>query len=135
MNREPGDLVANALAFARVYPDADAHAKILQRVADGQGATHGTCRRLEAREEAVAGGVDLVAVADRELIADDGVMALQQPRPAFVAQALRMPGRIHDVREHQREQGGIVLVRFAVRWPHGGEQGLDLLQQMREVPR
>jgi len=68
--------------------EAGAHLEpeLCEVVADGERAANRPRRAVEAREEAVAGGVELDSAVARELLADAGVMLREQVSPAAVAE-------------------------------------------------
>src|SRR5262249_58605905 len=59
VHRQPGELLPHALALARVDPRADLEPQVWNALDDLAGARDRACRPVEAREEPVAGGVDL----------------------------------------------------------------------------
>src|SRR5262245_6694569 len=89
----PGEVAPLYLAFAGVNAGADFDPKTLHGITHGTGALECTCRRLEAREEAVARGVDLNPLASRDLGPDRRAMLLEKRTPASVAKPLRVRGR------------------------------------------
>jgi hypothetical protein len=86
VDREPGELLPDALALSRVDPGPDREAERPDPLADRPSARDRAGGAVEAREEAVPGGVELDAAVARELAPDELVVPLQQLPPRAVAQ-------------------------------------------------
>ena len=85
------DLAVHALAFAGVQPGAHLDAELAHRLDDRARAGDRPRGAVEAREEAVARGVDLDAAEAREPLTDEGVVPLEELAPRPVAQLGRFP--------------------------------------------
>jgi hypothetical protein len=79
---DSGDLVPEELALARVQACPNLEPEALDGVTGGDGAADGARRAVEAREEAVAGGVDLPSAEALQLAPYDRVVAPEQLGPA-----------------------------------------------------
>src|SRR5262249_4333298 len=82
---DAADLLPVELALARVDAGADLHAELPDRLAGRDRAADGARRTVEAREEAVASGVDLPAAKALELAPHGGVVSAQELAPAAIA--------------------------------------------------
>src|SRR4029079_8236381 len=74
---DPRDLAVQDLALAGVESGPNLQADPFYRLPDRRGAPDRARRPVEAREEAVAGRVELRSPKPRKLLADGGVGALQ----------------------------------------------------------
>ena len=83
---DPADLAVDQLALAGVQAGADLEAELAHRLGDRAGAADRPGRAVEGGEEAVAGGVDLLAAEPDQLAPDERVVALEQVAPAPVAE-------------------------------------------------
>jgi hypothetical protein len=80
VDRDPPDLAAVSDAFAGVESSSNLQSELSERGRDGGGAQDGRCRRVEGREEAVAGIVDLGPTPSIEEFADPPVVGPQERR-------------------------------------------------------
>src|SRR5205085_7386766 len=102
--RDAAQLPAVELALTGVHARADGQAEVAERPPDRVRAGDRTGWAVEAREDAVARGVDLPASEPGDLRPDGGVVARDQLAPRAVAELRRALGRADDVgEEHRRE--------------------------------
>src|SRR6266508_1166828 len=104
---DPGEVVATQLALAGVDAGADFQADVAGILGDGAGAFDGPSGPVEGGEEAVAGGVHLLAAKASELTADHVVVGVEQLLPAPVAESGRLFGRPDDVGEQHGLQHAV----------------------------
>ena len=105
MDGHAGDVVADHLALARVHAHAHLHAQLARLARHRQRAAQRARRRpVERSEEAVADRLHRAAAEACELLAHSVVVACEQVAPAPVAEVRCARCRIHDVREHHRQQ-------------------------------
>jgi hypothetical protein len=106
VHRDPAHASSLVLDFAGVQPGVDVKAEAARGVTHGAGAAHGALRRIEDREEAITGSIDLLTAEPRQLPPDEGLIALLGVMPAPVAQFDGELGRAADV-----DKGTVVRVR------------------------
>jgi hypothetical protein len=132
VDRDAADLAADHLALARVHPGSDGDPERPDLVEDRPSAADGARGAVEAREEAVAGRVDLAPAEAHELAAGDRVVAVHEVAPAPVAEPRRVLRRAHDVDEHDRGEDAVGLARLT----HAGQElpylGEDVLEVLGE---
>src|ERR1700692_3589892 len=97
VNGDALHIVAGDLDLAGMEATADFNVERTDRLDDGAGTTHGTCRAVERGENPVAKRSHFVAPEAREFPPHRRVMRFEQIAPALVAQLLRPCGRTHDV--------------------------------------
>src|SRR5207245_2205715 len=101
---DPRDLAVEQFALARVQPCAHLEPELTNVRDDRLRAADRPRRPVEAREEAVAGRVDLPAAIPHELLAHGTVMAHEQLAPGPVAKLDRTLARAGEVgAKHGRE--------------------------------
>ena len=86
VDRDTGRLVAHEFALAGVQPAPKLDSERAHGVADRARTPDCARRAVEAREEAVAGGVDLSPAKTRELATPEGVVLSEQVAPPAVAE-------------------------------------------------
>src|SRR6478736_8398288 len=92
-------VVAGDLDLTCMEAAADFNVESTDRLDNGAGTTHGTCRAIERGEKPVPKRSHFVAPEAREFPPHRRVMRFEQIAPALVAQLLRPCGRTHDVRK------------------------------------
>ena len=125
VHRDPADLAVVSDALPGMEASSGLQSELGERNRDRGGASDRRCRRVEGREEPVAGVIDLVSTPSIEKIADPGVVGLQEQGPPAVTERCRQPSRADQVGEEQRDQdtelnpvrGGCAISLFVV---HGG---------------
>ena len=103
-HRDAAELLADLFALAEVDARADLDAELPHRFGGGARASDRGGRFGEAREEAVAGGVQLLTTEALQLSSDDRVMTGDQFLPASVSHPAGHRGGVHDVGEQDRGQ-------------------------------
>src|SRR6266481_470376 len=104
-------VVAGDLDLAGMEATADLNVERTDRLGNGAGTTHGTCRAVEGGEESVPKRSHFVAAEAREFPAHRRVMRFEQIAPALVAQLLRPRGRTHDVRKQYGRKDTVAFCR------------------------
>src|SRR5262245_29641451 len=104
VHRDATEIVADGLDLADVHTGADAHS-----VARGSGRDRGRAPnrlgwRIERREHAVPGRVDLASAEALELPTLRLEVLRQHVAPRDIADALHDRGRVDDVGEQQRDE-------------------------------
>src|SRR6266545_6408674 len=102
---------------------ADVQPKLPDRPGNRLRTPYSARRSVEAREEPVAGRVELAPAEAIELSTHERVVRGNELRPAPVADLRRALGRADDVREEHRRQDGVRLGRS----PDGLHEALDLV--------
>ena len=115
------------LALADVEAGADLEAERAHAGDDRLGGADRPRGAVEGCEEAVSGGVALVAAEARELSADQRVVLCKHVAPGTVAKLRRPLGRAHDVREHQRGEHALGDLLRAL----PGDEALQLVDHLR----
>ena len=105
---------------------ADRQTESLDGVLDSSCAADGARRPVEGREEAVTGGIDLVAAEPFELPADSRVMALEKLAPTPVPHRGGPLCRADDVGEEDRREHPIWLRTP----PRTGQELLHLVEDL-----
>src|SRR5216684_3657404 len=85
-------VVAGDLNLAGMEATADLNVERTDRLGNGAGTTHGTCRAVERGEKPIAKRSHFVAAEAREFPPHRRVMRFEQIAPALVAQLLRPRG-------------------------------------------
>ena len=104
MHGHASNFAARDLGLAGMDADANLEVDHRESVDDGGRALDGRHRLFEGSQEAIPGGVDLVAVKVPKSLPDDGVVARHEATPAMVPQPRGMLRGGHDVREQDRGQ-------------------------------
>jgi hypothetical protein len=104
MHRDSPNLAVVSDALPGVEPSSGLQSELSERNRDRGGASDRRCRRVEGREEPVAGIIDLASTPSIEEIADSGVVCLQEQGPPAVTERCRQPSRADQVGEEQRDQ-------------------------------
>lgn len=104
VHRDPPDLAVVSDALPGVEPSSCLQPELSERSRDRGGASDRRRRRVEGREEPVAGIVDLASTPSIEEIADAGMVGLQEQGPPAVTERCRQPSRADQVGEEQRDQ-------------------------------
>src|SRR6266699_5802204 len=104
-------VVARDLDLASMEAAADLNVERTDRLGNGAGTTHGTCRAVERGEESVAKRSHFVAAEAREVPPHRRVMRLEQSAPALVDQVLRPRGRTHDIRKQYGRKDTVAFCR------------------------
>ena len=115
---DPGHLLADDLALARMNAGSDLDAEAPHAVADRAGATDSLRRPLERRKEAIAGRVEHATIEAIQLLVNEVVVAFHELPPAAVADPRRVLARADDVREHHCREHAPVSPRFEVLLAH-----------------
>ena len=101
---------ADAYDLPRMYARADRKAQSRRLIARAERRRHRGRRRVEERQEAVAGRVDLLAAEAEELFAQGAVVGGEKVGPRDVAEPRRRLGGADDVRdEDAREEAEVAL--------------------------
>jgi hypothetical protein len=111
-DREPGQLVARALALARVDSGAHVEPEIAHAVDDRAGAANRTSRSVEAGEEPGARGVELRPAKALELPADQRVVPVEEIAPHSVSELGCTLGRPDEVGEEERGENAVGDLRL-----------------------
>ena len=98
MDADAGDTFAASLDFTRMETGADLHAEGPQAIAEGERATDGTRRAVEAREQPVTREVSDRSTEALDLRPCEFVMPLEQFTPPRVTQLDGSSGGVDDVR-------------------------------------
>ena len=101
---QAGDFPVVKLALAGVDACADLEAEFAHGFGDRLGASDRAGGAVEGREEAVAGGVALLAAEADQLSADKSVVTLEQIAPSTISELCRALGRADDVGEENGRQ-------------------------------
>lgn len=117
-------LGAAHLDFPRMDADPDLDAQHAHRFNHGVAAGQRGTRAGERRNEAVPGGVDFTAAEPLDLMADDGVVVVEQVAPPVVAELRGALRRTDDVGEHDRGQHAFGIAAT----PHAGDELFDLVE-------
>ena len=104
VHRDSPDLAVVSDALPGVEPSSSLQSELSERIRDRGGASDRRRRRVEGREEPVAGIIDLASTPSIEQIADPGVVGLQEQGPPAVTERCRQPSRADQVGEEQRDQ-------------------------------
>jgi hypothetical protein len=125
MHRDSPNLAVVSDALPGVEPSSGLQSELSERNRDRGGASDRRRRRVEGREEPVAGIVDLGSTPSIEEIADPGVVGLQEQGPPAVTERCRQASRADQVGEEQRDQDAAlhpVRGRYAISLfvVHGG---------------
>jgi len=107
VHRDPGQVAVDPAALAGVDAGAQLESQRADCVAHARGPADRAAGAVEDDEEAVAGGLDLVAPGERELAAEDRVVLGQHARPALVAEGGGVGGGVDDVGEDDRGEDRI----------------------------
>ena len=102
MDGDPGRLAILVLDLAGMEPDPDGEPECGHLAHDLGGSGEGVGRSGERREEAVAGGVLLVALGPPEGGSDNTVVTGEDSRPGPVTETGGLLGRADDVAEEHR---------------------------------
>ena len=100
-----------------------------QPALDGDSRGEGLFRRIEAHEEPVARGGDLLAQVRGENLAEGGVVPAQERLPGLIAQDLDEIGGAHDVGEHEGLEHAAGRTGLSAQLP--GQEILHLLHHDR----
>ena len=95
------------LHLARVDAGPHVEAELREGVADGEPAANRTRRPVEEREEAVAGGVDLLAAEAIELGSDRRIVPSEELRPRCVTELRRPLGRADEIGEEDGREDAV----------------------------
>src|ERR671930_2095198 len=106
---DPARLPAVELALAGMDARADVEAEVAEDAPDRARARDGARRAVEAREDAVACGVDLLPAEPGDLGPHGSVVACDQLAPRAVAELRRPLGRADDVGEQHRREDSLRL--------------------------
>ena len=120
---EPAHLVADLLDLPRVQTCPDVDAERSNGLNDRTRAPDAPSRAVEAREEPVAGRVDLGAAVAREKATDDRVMPFEYVAPRSVSELGRSLGRTDDVGEQHGHEDAVELGLLV---PSGRQKPVDL---------
>src|ERR1700726_3111049 len=96
VNGDALHIVARDLDLASMEASADLNVESTDRIDNGAGTTHGTCRAVERGKKAISERPHFVAPEAREFPPHRRVMRFEQISPALVAQLLRPPRRTHE---------------------------------------
>ena len=106
---------------------ADLDPEFAHAFSDRTGTADRARRAVEAREEAVAGDVELRTAKADEFAADECVMALEQLPPGTIAELSRLRRRADDVSEENRGEDAVRLSLLpAASVPQIPQKALDL---------
>src|SRR3990170_3565018 len=104
VNGQPTHVAGDQLDFSRVDTDPDHEVLTRRRTYQGLTTPDGTARAVEARQEPIAGGDDLMTAVTVELEAGRLVVRAQHVFPVSITQAFGESGRIHHVGEEERRE-------------------------------
>jgi hypothetical protein len=113
---DPAQAPVNPLQLTEMQPGTDVETEALNGVNRECCRPDRGGRAIEGREEAVAGGVLLLAVMQAELATHDPAKLPNHLAPAAIPDLTRQPGRVDDVDEQHRRQAASVAVT-----PHAAE--------------
>lgn len=114
------------LDLTRVHSGSHVEPEYTQRFANLESAANGPSRTVEDREEAVAGGVDLLAGEADELTTYCIVVRSEERRPSSVAKGLHSLGRPDEVGEENRGEDPIRRRS----WANSRKERLDLVDDV-----
>ena len=117
------------LDLAGVQADPDLETEIGRRVSDRSRAADRARRPVEGGEEPVAGRLHFATAERLELVADGGVVIVEELLPTAVAERCRPLGRADDVGEHDRGEHPVGLGCD----PRAGQELPDLLDDRVRV--
>ena len=103
MDGQSTEIVAPDLALAGVQSSSDFDAEAVSCLDDFGCASNAASRSVEAGQETVSGGLDLLSTESHELITHKPVMRIEQRSPASITELSCFACRVHDVSE---EGGG-----------------------------
>ncbi len=96
------ELIRSYLALAGVHAAPDVDAEMMCPLHHRKRAVHGAGRAIERRQEAISRGLHLTSTPASELLANGGIVCVENRQPAGIAESGGMRGRPNDVGEQQR---------------------------------
>ena len=124
---QTGEVVAADLALAGVQSGSHLDAQFMCGLGDRCGAGDGPSGPVEARGEAVPGGVDLPPAESAQLLAHGAFVGIEGRAPSPVAEGGQVFGRGDDVGEEHRRQHAVDIDW----WSLAGQELGDLLEDQR----
>src|SRR6266481_4453195 len=126
VNGDALHVVAGDFDLTGMEATTDFNVESTDRLDNGAGTTHGTCRAVERGEKPVPERSHFVAAEARKFPPHRRVMRFEQIAPALVAQLLRPRRRTHNVR---KQYGGKDTVVFR-RGDGSGQKLLDCVNDL-----
>ena len=123
MDSDTPDVPGEQLALAGVQPAANREAELVDALDELVRAADRARRPVERCDKAITDGLDFPASEAAELVAHEGVVAVEQLSPGAVSEPGGVPGRLDDVGEEDRRQ-------HALRAAFGAAPGQKLFDQV-----
>ena len=114
MNGQPTEIVTPAFTFARVQSGLDLYPERPRGFPDGSGAADTTGWPIERDQKPVSGLLDFSASNPTDLLAHGTIVGVQDGSPPLISEGCGSLRGSNDVREEDRRQYPINIIRRAL---------------------